>query len=79
MPSGEISHTLHNKQRFATTFCDLRNHKVFYVVPEKSEMELLSFLASLKAGERIRIVCIDQMCHIMAAQWVPNRQDSSCQ
>ena len=47
-------------RRFATTFCDLRNYKVFDVVEGKSATTLEAFLNSLKGRERIRLVCIDK-------------------
>ena len=56
---GIDEHTLHKGQRFCTTFCDLKNHKVFEVHPGKSEEELAGFLATLKGRERLRLVCID--------------------
>ena len=56
---GIDEHTLHKGQRFATTFCDLRNHSVFDVVEGKSAQDLKPFLASLQGRERVRVVCID--------------------
>jgi transposase len=56
---GIDEHTLHKKQRFCTTFCDLKNHKVYEVHPGRSEAELADFLATLKGRERVRLVCID--------------------
>jgi len=56
---GIDEHTLHKGCRFATTFCDLRNHKVFDVVEGKSAATLEAFLNSLKGRERVRLVCID--------------------
>jgi transposase len=74
MVLGIDEHTLHKKQRFATTFCDLRNHKVFDVVAGKSEKELLPFLASLKGRERVKIVCIDlsSSYRSLIRKWFPN-------
>jgi len=71
---GIDEHTLHKKQRFATTFCDLRNHKVFDVVKGKSEKELLPFLASLKGRERVKVVCIDLSSSYrrIIRKWFPN-------
>jgi transposase len=37
---GIDEHTLHKGQRFATTFCDLKNHRVFDLVPGRSEANL---------------------------------------
>ena len=56
---GIDEHTLHKGCRFATTFCDLRNHSVFDVVEGKSAAALEAFLASLQGRERVRMVCID--------------------
>jgi transposase len=56
---GIDEHTLHKGTRFATTFCDLKNHRVFDVLPGRSEKDLRPFIASLKGRERVRVVCID--------------------
>jgi len=56
---GIDEHSLHRHQRFATTFCDLRNRRVFDIVPGRSEAELAGYLQSLKGRERVRVVCID--------------------
>ena len=56
---GIDEHTLHKGCRFATTFCDLRNHSVFDVVEGKSAPALEGFLAGLQGRERVRVVCID--------------------
>jgi len=56
---GIDEHTLHKGCRFATTFCDLRNHRIFEVAKGKSLRELEPFLASLQGRERVRVICID--------------------
>jgi len=56
---GIDEHTLHKGCRFATTFCDLRNHCVFDVVEGRSAPALEPFLAGLAGRERVRVVCID--------------------
>ncbi|MBC2603716.1 ISL3 family transposase [Puniceicoccus vermicola] len=56
---GIDEHTLHRKSRFVTTFCDLRNNRVFDLAEGKSEEELAPFLRSLKGRERVQVVCID--------------------
>ncbi len=56
---GIDEHTLHKGCRFATTLCDLRNHRVFDVVEGKSPRELGPFFASLQGRERVRVICID--------------------
>ena len=71
---GIDEHTLHKGQRFCTTFCDLKNHKVFEVHPGRSEEDLLSFLGTLKGRERVRLVCIDLSSPYrrLARRWFPN-------
>jgi transposase len=56
---GIDEHTLHKGQRFCTTFCDLKNHRVFDIQPGKSEADLAAFLSKLKGRERVQVVCID--------------------
>lgn len=56
---GIDEHTLHKGQRFCTTFCDLKNHRVFDIRPGKSEADLVGFLSKLKGRERVKVVCID--------------------
>jgi transposase len=56
---GIDEHTLHRHQRFATTFCDLKNRRVFDLSPGRSEAELAPFLRTLKGRDRVRVVCID--------------------
>ena len=56
---GIDEHSLHKRCRFATTFCDLRNRRVFEVAKGKSLQELVPFLASLQGRERVRVICID--------------------
>lgn len=57
---GIDEHSFSRKRRgFATTFCDLRKHKVFDVVKGRSEKELAGYLAALPGRERVKVVCID--------------------
>ncbi len=56
---GIDEHTLHKSQRFATTFCDLKNHRVFDISPGRSEAELAGYLGSLRGRDKVRVVCID--------------------
>jgi len=71
---GIDEHTLHKQYRFCTTFCDLKNHRVFEVRPGRSEPELAGFLATLQGRHRVRVVCIDLSSPYrkMAAKWFPN-------
>jgi transposase len=71
---GIDEHTLHKGQRFATTFCDLRNHKIFDVVPGKSGKDLCAFLSRLEGREKVRVVCIDlsSSYRSLVEKWFPN-------
>jgi transposase len=70
---GIDEHTLHKGQRFATTFCDLKNHRVFDISPGRSEAELASYLRSLRGREQVRVVCIDlsNSYRSMIRRWFP--------
>jgi transposase len=56
---GIDEHFFTRRQGYATTFCDLRRHKVFDVVLGRSEAALESYLQKLPGKERVRVVCID--------------------
>jgi transposase len=74
MVLGIDEHTLHKGQRFATTFCDLRNHRVFDIFKGRSEADLVSFLRTLKGRDKVRVVCIDLSSpyRSMIKRWFPN-------
>ena len=44
---------------YATTFCDLKNHKVHDVVLGRSEASLESYLERLEGKDLVRVVCMD--------------------
>jgi len=71
---GIDEHTLHKGARFATTFCDLRNHKVFDVVQGRSPSDLAAYVASLKGRDRVQVVCIDLSSpyRFLIKKWFPN-------
>ena len=50
---------LFKKDGYATTFCDLRGHKIFDLVLGRSEAALEGYLAKLPGKDRVRIVCMD--------------------
>jgi len=56
---GIDEHFFTRRKGFATTFCDLKNHTIYDVVPVRSEPALETFLERLEGKERVRIVCID--------------------
>ena len=56
---GIDEHFFSKKDGYATTFCDLRGHKIFDVVLGRSEAALEGYLAKLPGKDRVRIVCMD--------------------
>lgn len=56
---GIDEHFFTRRQGYATTFCDLRRHKIFDVVLGRSEAALESYLSKLQGKERVRVVCMD--------------------
>lgn len=56
---GIDEHTLHKRQRFSTTLCDLRNHRVFDIRPGRSIADLSSYLFTLQGRHKVKVVCID--------------------
>ena len=74
MVLGIDEHTLHKGIRFATTFVDLKNHRVFDVAPGRSPRELAPFVSRLQGREQVRVVCIDLSSpyrHLIRT-WFPN-------
>ena len=71
---GIDEHTLHRGQRFVTTFCNLKNRRVFDVVEGKSQADLLAFLRTLKGREKVKVVCIDLSSSYrqVIQKWFPN-------
>lgn len=72
---GIDEHTIHKKKgRFATTFCDLKNHKVFDIVEGKSSEALEGFLSRLQGRDKVRMVCIDLSSpyRSLIRKWFPN-------
>jgi transposase len=56
---GIDEHFFTRRHGYATTFCDLKGHKVFDVVLGRSEAALESYLQKLPGKERVRVVCMD--------------------
>lgn len=56
---GIDEHFFTRKKGFATTFCDLRHHKVYDVALGRSEVSLSPYLYKLKDKERVRVVVMD--------------------
>ena len=56
---GIDEHFFTRKKGFATTFCDLKHHKVYDVVLGRSEAALEGYFRSLRGKEKVKVVCID--------------------
>lgn len=56
---GIDEHFFSRKDGYATTFADLRNHKVFDVVLGRSEESLKAYLRRLKGRDNVRVVVMD--------------------
>jgi transposase len=56
---GIDEHFFSRKDGYATTFADLKSHKVFDVVLGRSEESLKAFLKRLKGRDRVQVVVMD--------------------
>ncbi len=56
---GIDEHFFTRRKGYATTFCDLKNHKIYDVVLGRSELSLESYLQKLQGKSEVRIVCMD--------------------
>jgi len=56
---GIDEHFFTRREGFATTLCDLKNHKVYDVVLGRSERALDGYFRRLRGKENVRVVCID--------------------
>lgn len=56
---GIDEHFFTRRHGYATTFCDLKNHKVHDVVLGRSEASLESYLARLEGKHLVQLVCMD--------------------
>ena len=56
---GIDEHFFTRKTGYATTLCDLGNHKVYDVVLGRSEASLESYFLSLEGKDLVRVVCMD--------------------
>jgi transposase len=57
---GIDEHFFSRRHGYATTFCDLKNHKIHDVVLGRSEAALESYLARVEGRSRVQVVCIDR-------------------
>jgi transposase len=56
---GLDEHFFTRRRGFATTLCDLKNHKVYDVVLGRSAASLDSYFRRLRGKEQVRLVCMD--------------------
>ena len=56
---GIDEHFFTRKKGYATTFCDLKNHRIYDVALGRSEAALESYFLNLNGKEQVRIVCMD--------------------
>jgi len=60
---GIDEHFFTRRKGFATTLCDLKNHKIYDVVLGRSELSLQSYFQRLQGKERVKVVCMDLATH----------------
>jgi len=56
---GIDEHFFTRRKGFATTLCDLKNHKIYDVVLGRSELSLEPYLQALEGKDSVRVVCMD--------------------
>ena len=56
---GIDEHFFTRRVGYATTFCDLKKHKVYDVVQGRSEASLESYMNRLEGKDLVKVVCID--------------------
>ena len=56
---GIDEHFFTRRAGYATTLCDLKNHKVYDVVLGRSELSLKAYFEQLKGKDQVRVVCMD--------------------
>lgn len=71
---GSDEHFFTRRKGFATTLCDLRNHKVYDVVLGRSEASLSAYLQRLEDKEAVKVVCMDLSSgyRALVAKFFPN-------
>ncbi len=56
---GIDEHFFTRRSGYATTLCDLRNHKIYDVVLGRSEVALEAYFQRLEGKDQVRVVCMD--------------------
>ncbi len=60
---GIDEHFFTRRKGFATTLCDLKNHKIYDVVLGRSEAALEPYFQRLESKAEVRVVCMDLATH----------------
>jgi len=60
---GIDEHFFTRRKGFATTLCDLKNHKIYDVVLGRSELSLETYFQGLPGKEQVKVVCMDLATH----------------
>jgi transposase len=71
---GIDEHFFTRKRGYVTTLVDLKNHKVFDVVPGRSELSLRRYLKRLRGKEQVQVVVMDlsETYRSIARRYFPN-------
>lgn len=71
---GIDEHFFTRKKGYATTFVDLKNHKVFDVQLGRSESSLRSYLSRLLGRDKVKLIVMDlsETYRRIARQYFPN-------
>jgi len=56
---GIDEHFFTRRKGYATTFCDLKNHRIYDVALGRSEAALEAYLNKLQGKDQVRVVCMD--------------------
>lgn len=56
---GIDEHFFTRRKGYATTLCDLKNHRIYDVVLGRSELSLEGYLERLEGKSEVRVVCMD--------------------
>ena len=73
---GIDEHRFSNKVPFVTTLCDLGKHKIFDILPGKSQADLHHSLIALPGRDQVKMVCIDlsESYRCLVKNYFPNAQ-----
>jgi transposase len=63
---GIDEHFFTRRKGYATTLCDLKNHKIYDVVLGRSQLSLEAYFQRLEGKSKVRLVCMDLASHYRA-------------